>query len=145
MKTRLTFAWYDLWVGAYWDGAGRRLFLFPLPCCGVVFEFDQLPPPWPAGVPEVTIEEAHISRERGIEMRLKHPLFAKLAEDMCGFFHEYGGRNYVELVCATAESGPMILTVRRMDGETPGARAARLEKRVAELEAAAAKTPKEQP
>jgi hypothetical protein len=29
------FAWYDLWVGAYWDRKRRVLYLFPLPMIGV--------------------------------------------------------------------------------------------------------------
>lgn len=39
MKVRLLFAWYDLWVGAYWDRKARALYVLPLPCVGVVFEF----------------------------------------------------------------------------------------------------------
>ena len=32
-------AWYDLWVGAYWDRECRSLYLLPLPCVGVVLHF----------------------------------------------------------------------------------------------------------
>lgn len=39
MRVRPIFAWYDLWVGAFWDRAKRRLYIFPVPCLGVVFEF----------------------------------------------------------------------------------------------------------
>ena len=39
MTVRPIFAWYDLWVGAYWDRAGRRLYVLPLPCLGVVIQF----------------------------------------------------------------------------------------------------------
>ncbi len=39
MSIRPLFAWYDCWVGAYWDRAGRRLYLLPLPMIGVVIEF----------------------------------------------------------------------------------------------------------
>ena len=38
MKVRLVLAWYDLWIGAYYDRAQRRLYVFPVPCLGVVFE-----------------------------------------------------------------------------------------------------------
>lgn len=33
------FAWYDLWVGLYWDKANRRLYFCPLPCCVILFQF----------------------------------------------------------------------------------------------------------
>lgn len=33
------FAWYDLWVGASWDAAKRRLYIFPVPMLGVVIQF----------------------------------------------------------------------------------------------------------
>lgn len=39
MTIRPLFAWYDLWVGVYWDRAKRRLYILPLPCIGVVVEF----------------------------------------------------------------------------------------------------------
>jgi hypothetical protein len=36
------FAWYDLWVGAFWDAAKRRLYIFPVPMFGVVIQFRAL-------------------------------------------------------------------------------------------------------
>lgn len=39
MKVRPVFAWYDLWVGIYWDRASRKLYLLPVPCCGVCLEW----------------------------------------------------------------------------------------------------------
>lgn len=39
MKIKPLFAWYDLWIGAYWDRSARRLYVLPLPCVGVVFDF----------------------------------------------------------------------------------------------------------
>lgn len=30
--------WTD-WIGAYWDTKGRRLYLLPVPCLGVVLHF----------------------------------------------------------------------------------------------------------
>ena len=34
-RVRLVVAWYDLWVGAYWNRSTRTLYLFPVPCVGV--------------------------------------------------------------------------------------------------------------
>lgn len=36
MKIRLLFAWYGIWVGAYWDRKSRDLYLLPIPMLGVV-------------------------------------------------------------------------------------------------------------
>ena len=33
------FAWYDLWVGAYWDRDRRCLYVCPLPCCVIMLKF----------------------------------------------------------------------------------------------------------
>lgn len=41
MKVRPIFAWYDLWVGVFWDTSKRRLYVLPLPCIGLVFEFGE--------------------------------------------------------------------------------------------------------
>lgn len=41
-RVRPVFAWYDLWVGVYWDCKGLRLYVLPLPCLGVVFDFNSL-------------------------------------------------------------------------------------------------------
>lgn len=41
MRIRPIFAWYDLWVGAYWDSAKRRLFILPIPMIGIVIEFQR--------------------------------------------------------------------------------------------------------
>ena len=39
LTMRLIFAWYDFWIGLYWDRAMRRLYLFPVPCCGLMLDF----------------------------------------------------------------------------------------------------------
>ncbi len=41
MRIRLYFAWYDLWIGAYWDRAKRTLYL-GIPMIGVKFIFRQV-------------------------------------------------------------------------------------------------------
>lgn len=39
MKVRPIFAWYDVWVGAYWDRAKWRLYIFPIPMFGFYIQF----------------------------------------------------------------------------------------------------------
>lgn len=39
MKVRPIFAWYDLWIGAFVDRPKHRLYLFPLPCIGLLIEW----------------------------------------------------------------------------------------------------------
>lgn len=39
MRLRPMFAWYDLWVGVFWDRKKRRLYVFPLPCVGFYVEW----------------------------------------------------------------------------------------------------------
>ena len=36
IRVRPIFAWYDFWVGAFFDRSKRRLYLFPVPCFGIV-------------------------------------------------------------------------------------------------------------
>jgi hypothetical protein len=39
MSVKLIFAWYDFWIGVFWDRQKRRLYIFPVPCLGVVIQF----------------------------------------------------------------------------------------------------------
>lgn len=36
IRVKLLFAWYDLWMGVYIDKAKARLYIFPVPCFGIV-------------------------------------------------------------------------------------------------------------
>jgi len=43
MRLRLLFAWYDFWIGLFWDKRKRRLYIFPVPMFGVVIDFRKDP------------------------------------------------------------------------------------------------------
>jgi hypothetical protein len=38
-RLRMVLAWFDLWVGAYWNRNAKRLYLFPFPCVGLRIDF----------------------------------------------------------------------------------------------------------
>lgn len=37
-RVRLLFAWYDMWVGMYWDRDWKRAYLLPLPMLGLCID-----------------------------------------------------------------------------------------------------------
>lgn len=37
VKASFFFAWFDLWIGAYYDQHKRVLYVCPLPCCVLKF------------------------------------------------------------------------------------------------------------
>lgn len=41
MTVRPVFAWYDFWIGLFYDRGKRRLYVFPVPCVGFYLQFKQ--------------------------------------------------------------------------------------------------------
>lgn len=38
MTIKPIFAWYDIWVGVFIDRPKRRVYIFPIPCFGLVIQ-----------------------------------------------------------------------------------------------------------
>ncbi len=41
MTVRPMFAWYALWVGIFVARKARRIYILPVPCLGIVIEWEQ--------------------------------------------------------------------------------------------------------
>ena len=39
-KVRVHFAWYDWWIGAFWDRKKRQLYIM-IPFIGIMIQFDK--------------------------------------------------------------------------------------------------------
>lgn len=39
INVRFLFAWYDMWMGVFWDRKNKWLYIFPIPMFGIVIEF----------------------------------------------------------------------------------------------------------
>lgn len=41
MNIKPIFAWYDFWLGWFWDSKKRKLYIFPIPTLGIVLHFPE--------------------------------------------------------------------------------------------------------
>ena len=59
MRVRPIVAWYDMWMGAYWDSIKRKLYILPIPCIGIVIDFTS----GPFYLPNKPIDPKHYRNE----------------------------------------------------------------------------------
>ena len=43
MSVKLIFAWYDLWIGFFWDIKKKWLYIFIIPTVGIIIQFKKKP------------------------------------------------------------------------------------------------------
>lgn len=55
MTISVRFAWYDFWIGAYWDRRARVLYVCPVPCVVVRMERCPVPDPFAPTTPPAVI------------------------------------------------------------------------------------------
>ena len=81
MTIRPIIAWYDMWVGMYWDRRLRRLYVLPLPCIGFVVQVWQLDR---SEISRVMAERDAAIRERDDARRdVVRSVTSSLADDSC--------------------------------------------------------------
>ena len=39
MKIRPLIKWFDMWIGVFVDTRGKRVYILPIPCVGIVVEW----------------------------------------------------------------------------------------------------------
>lgn len=40
IELRPIVAWYDMWIGLYWNRSSQWLYIFPIPMCGFILKFN---------------------------------------------------------------------------------------------------------
>lgn len=45
MKIELIFAWYDIWIGFFWDQKKKWLYIFPIPMFGIILKLTKMKTP----------------------------------------------------------------------------------------------------
>lgn len=73
--------------------------------------------------------------DKGIELNLEGGACTALAAAFFEQFKDAGAENFLELSFFHPDSGPFTVTVQKVRGETPGAKANRLERELAQVKA----------
>ena len=93
MKIRLLFAWYDLWIGVFWDRKTRRLYVLPLPCVGIVVEgmgYDLMARP---------CDQCLLSAQKIVSDVRRRQILAETARKDCAFLCHKGTIAGRQIVC----------------------------------------------
>lgn len=113
-----------------WPGYPHEVVAGPVGGAGACQCPPAAPSPEPAGEAEdpdeVTIEEIHFSRTRGMELTARHPAVAALSHGAAQFFLDSGATNYVVWQLWEERLGRIEIVVQRVSGETPAKQASRL-------------------
>ena len=72
---------------------------------------------------EPTIEHMEYSKERGLEIKARHPEMSLFTNMLLNYFKAEGGVDYLEVGVFRGDTGPVLLTIQRQEGKTPGAKA----------------------
>ncbi len=43
-RIKILFAWYDLWIGIFWDSKKKLLYILPIPMFGIIINFGKHKP-----------------------------------------------------------------------------------------------------
>jgi DNA-directed RNA polymerase subunit L len=78
----------------------------------------------------------HLTKERGLELSVKHPGVAALVAELAMFFKESGAENFVEMTCYHPDTGHLNVTIQRVQGKTPATIINELRAKIAEMEKA---------
>lgn len=83
---------------------------------------------------EIALKRAHFE-DNHLEMTMQHPQFAVIARELCAYFREVGGKNYMTLTLydpATLEA--FELTMQRVNGRTVSEVNGRMQKLITDID-----------
>ena len=114
MKIYRFFAWYDFWVGFFWDKYKRRLYFCPLPCCVILFQF-AMKRGWSTPY-LVDLSDTALKREQAMLKMEMVRLLEHLATKLPEYDHDLTDHYYTE-ARAKLEVVERELNIRQLDAE----------------------------
>ncbi len=68
-RIKFLFAWYDLWIGFFWDSKKKWLYILPLPMIGIIINLNYEKRNVSRVTPAKTVEEAEEWCKRQLERK----------------------------------------------------------------------------